>query len=385
MEDVVPRARPAFVVVVIILTIIGSLAAVELAFRLASSESRTAAAVEAKFRVRRHDGYYTRPRNTTFSAGNERGQTISIETDEKGLRNPPGSYSAADTIVLGDSFVENVNTPAALTLVGQLRARGIHAYTAGVIAMGTFSEFYLLRDHLPDSGTRTVVLGFYLGNDFHDNYWGNFIEGEEARAMPALVTSGKRSSVSSRIAGVVARVCSHSQTCRWVHGEVFGGRLDRMVADPMTSWAIAEMLMLRSTDPRAEVAVIKTKAVLGKIAALVASRGGRLLVLGIPSKGQVLRSFKEIEGFMDDSRSPQFASETFRGEFSWDRPDRILSDLCGELTIPYVSLLDAFRSAAQQEPYYNLDAHWRDVGQHIAADVLTPALATVKRSASKLN
>ena len=84
--------------------------------------------------------------------------------------------------------MENVNTPAALTLVGQLRARGIDAYTAGVIAMGTFSEFYLLRDHLPDSGTRTVVLGFYLGNDFHDNYWGNFIEGEEARAMPAWIT-----------------------------------------------------------------------------------------------------------------------------------------------------------------------------------------------------
>jgi hypothetical protein len=147
----------------------------------------------------------------------------------------------------------------------------------------------------------------------------------------------------------------------------------------MGSWALSEMVMVRNADPRAEVAVIKTKAALGKIAALVAGRGGRLLVLGIPSKAQVLRSFKEISAFADDPRAREFAAETFRGQFSWDRPDRILSDLCGDLDIPYVSLLERFRSAAEEQPYFDLDPHWRDAGQRIAADVLAPALAKAKR------
>jgi hypothetical protein len=163
----------------------------------------------------------------------------------------------------------------------------------------------------------------------------------------------------------------------------FLGWLEGMAEDPMGSYALSEMLMLREEDPRAKVAVIKTKAALGEIRDLVAGRGGRLLILGIPSKAQVLRSFKEITEFPNDPHAWEFAAETIRGQFSWDRPDQILDSLCRALAIPYVSLLEPFRSASQLQLYLDLDTHWRDVGQRLAADLLASALASTKQPVNK--
>jgi SGNH hydrolase-like domain, acetyltransferase AlgX len=381
-----PVIERSFAVLLIVLTVLGALAAAEFALRLLATTSQ-----QIPFRT--FDGYEAYEPNTKFEFTNERAQTISIDTDERGLRNPLGTYSGTDTIVLGDSFVSAISTPEPLTFVGDLRARGVAAYNAGVDGAGTFQEFYLLRDHLADSGARAVVLVFFLGNDFRDNYWGNFIEPEKAHGMPEPLSKLEKARgmpgplsmglTLSPVRVALRRTCNVSVLCRRLYDQLFLGWLEGMAGDPMGSYALGEMLMLREEDPRAKVAEIKTKAALGEIRDLVAGRGGRLLILGIPSKAQVLRSFKEITAYRRDPRAEEFAIETFRGQFSWDRPDQILDNLCRALAIPYVSLLEPFRSAGQLQLYFNLDTHWRDAGQRLAADLLTSALASTKRTVNK--
>ena len=128
-------------------------------------------------------GYNTYAPQTYWQGGNEAGEQFVVSFDEMGLRNPLQSLTRADVVLLGDSFIAADNTPVEHTLVGELRAAGIASYNAGVDGAGTFNEVHLLRDHLRAWHGRIVVVAFYLGNDFRDNY------GEELVPEPSTAAA----------------------------------------------------------------------------------------------------------------------------------------------------------------------------------------------------
>jgi len=66
----------------------------------------------------------SRPAKTTVCRWRDGGRRLAVHTDERGLRNPAQSFGAADTILLGDSFIEAINTPVERTLAGELRFGG---------------------------------------------------------------------------------------------------------------------------------------------------------------------------------------------------------------------------------------------------------------------
>jgi hypothetical protein len=224
--------------------------------------------------------------------------------------------------------------------------RGIAAYNAGVGGMSSFDAFHLLRDHLPDSGSKTVVLGFYLGNDFRDNYHGGIFEPEQTPSQP---TGADTRSFKARAFDVT---CGISAVCRKLYQQIWLGYVRGQATDPMASYPLSEIVMLRAADARADVAVAKTRTALTSLNELIAGRGGRLVVLGIPSRAQVLRSFKELSRFAEEPRAREFAEDTFRGNFSWDRPNELLAGLCAELAVEYVSLAAmAAREAVSKKPF----------------------------------
>jgi len=116
-------------------------------------------------------GFYTYPPGSKFHFPNEDGKEIRVETDEYGLRNRPGTLAQAEAIILGDSFISAINTLQEQTLTGRLFQYSVKAYNAGMSGYSTYNEIYLLRYLVERAQPKIIILCFYLGNDFRENYF----------------------------------------------------------------------------------------------------------------------------------------------------------------------------------------------------------------------
>jgi hypothetical protein len=170
-------------------------------------------------------GYRTYVPLAHWPGGNEAGEQFEVSFDEMGLRNPTQSLARADVMVLGDSFIAADNTPIEHTLVGELRAAGVASYNAGVDGAGTFNEVHLLRDHLRGWHGRVVVVAFYLGNDFRDNYGDSLVpEPSSAAAMRPM---------RGRMDEGLRTICKALFTCNWLYHQVYLGLIEGESRDPM--------------------------------------------------------------------------------------------------------------------------------------------------------
>ena len=92
-----------------------------------------------------------------------------------------------------------------------------------------------------------------------------------------------------------------------------------------------------------------------------------MIVVGVPSKAQVLGSFREISGFESDPAARRFSEKVLRDGYDWNLPDKVIARICEAQGIPYLSLLPVFRQQIGRRIYFNFDAHWTSEGQEIAA------------------
>jgi hypothetical protein len=313
----------------------------------------------------KYPGYRTYVPNTHFARMNEAGQSIEVDFDEMGLRNPSRSLASADVIVLGDSMIVGGNTPFGQTMVGELRANGIAAYNAGVDGVSTFGEVHLLRDHLSVWHGRIVVVIFYLGNDFRDNYEEDLIP--EARTLVTAPAARSREGLGA--------VCRAVVSCMWLYEQVYLGLVKGQWHDPMASYALAEMEMLDGRSPGSEIAADKTRKAFRELGRIAKIRDFKVLVAGVPSDAQVLRRLHEIAGFDRDPRAIDHALALIRGSGpDFDRPDRTAAELAHEVRFHYLSLLAIFRRHAAENLFYQIDHHWAPPGEKLAAEVLAPQL-----------
>jgi hypothetical protein len=312
-------------------------------------------------------GYKTYIPQTHFGGGNEAGEQFEVSIDEMGLRNPSRSLARADVMVLGDSMVAARNTPVEHTLVGELRAAGIAAYNAGVDGFGTYDEVHLLRDHLRTWHGHIVVVVFYLGNDFHDNYGG--------QPVPEASTAAAPQPVRGSIGNAIRAACKALFTCNWSYHQIYLGLIEGESLDPMKSFALAQMEMLTTRSAASDIAVAHTRQAFAELARIAALRGFMVLIVGVPSVAQVLQRLHEVEGFEIDSRVDNYGEALIRDRgLDFDRPDRLAASLASEAGFPYVSLLPIFRAHEEEKLFYQIDLHWTAAGEKLAAEALLPQL-----------
>jgi hypothetical protein len=326
----------------------------------------------------RYAGYETYDPNTVSRGGNEAGESYEVSIDEMGLRNPPQSLARADVMVLGDSLIAGMNTPVEHTVVGELRGAGIASYNAGVDGASTFNEVHLLRDHLGIWRGHIVVVAFYLGNDFHDNY------GDEL--VPEPSTAAARRPVRGRMGEGMRAVCKALFTCNWSYHQVYLGLIKGELRDPMKSYALAQMEMLaKGRSAASDIAVAHTRQAFTELARIAALRGFKVLVVGVPSEAQVLQRLREVEGFEIDSRVGDYGAALIRDRgLDFDRPDRLAASLASEAGFPYVSLLPIFRAHEEEKLFYQIDLHWTAAGQKLAAETLLPLLQSMLNTPSSI-
>ena len=310
-----------------------------------------------------HPGYYSYPSLSAFQCTDEQGVEVRSLTDEQGLRNPRGTLAQAEVILLGDSFVSAVMTPEDHTVAGRLRQAGIRIYNAGMDGCSTFQELELLRALLEHARPRTVVVAFYLGNDFRDNYFGRLsVSGSPTRSAPSLKAR-------------LLQGCQGSYVCEMLYTRLYLGWVRGQGREPMASYSLAEMASWRlSYGPQMETAVRRTEEALSALAQLSRQTGCSLRLIGIPSKAQVWGSFHEISGFADDPRSRAYARATIAAGYSCDRPDEVLGSLARAHGIAYESLLPTFRDRIARPLFGRIDVHWTSEGQGVAAEHLLDTL-----------
>ena len=325
-------------------------------------------------------GYFVQIPNTTYVQTNEIGEQVEVRIDENGFRNPSGILPDAEAIVIGDSFIMAINTPEENTLVGTLRHRGFHVYNAGMDGNGTVQQYYILADLLKQCHPRLVILAFYLGNDFRDNYFASFSssgnEGLHGSEQRPLETPKDIRFIS--IKHRIRQVLRLSRTCALLDDHLYSGWIKGQAKDYMASFCLSEIVSFRTKeDPRFQTGIEKSRAAIKIMNDTLNSMGIGFYVMGIPSKAQVLKSFREVSSYMLDRRSEEFTRETIDGGYSFDQPNDILAEICGELGISYIPLIGVFRSNYSMKLYYDLDLHWTPAGQDLVSSILNETFTQV--------
>ena len=293
-------------------------------------------------RYQRRSGYYTYVPGDRFVHrpwGEEERQVV-VEIDEHGLRNPSNTLDSADVIVLGDSFASALNTDADKRFTTDLAGiTGLRVYDAGVDGFSTFQEARLLRDLLSAGAhPKTVLLLFYTGNDFRDNFMDNV---------------------------------KISQTS--FMGSTLVAQAQLMHAHPHYA---ANMQAFRKTGEALELVRDTLK-----------EREIRLLVVGIPTIIEVMqtaRMYNANEKFwMDQKELEDFQSAINSPDISFDVADWRLRNILEAGHVEYVSLLNDFREHASERLYGWPDTHWTVRGQALAAELVARRLAPQGTSNTK--
>ena len=274
--------------------------------------------------------YYVYPPLTRFTRTSESGESVEVSTDEHGLRNPKQSLSAAQLIVLGDSFASATNTPRESTFAADLeRLVGRRVYNAGVDGFSTFQETRLLRDMLLAGARPSVtVLLFFLGNDFRDN----------------LLDDLPRSKAGWLVNGRVAQAMSYE-------------------VQPSET-------MLRAYHRTGEaLAALKALCVENKIP---------LVVAGVPSRAEVVQSVDDRAFSLGVAwRDHVECTNCEAPEISFDVSDFRLGKILAAGSVEYVSLLRPFRDHKSEELYNERDPHWTPRGQELAAELVAARLRPI--------
>lgn len=278
-------------------------------------------------------------------------------------------------VLLGDSYswAGGLTGNYATRLEEEMKVAGVETEVLNVGYAGSHlgeQLVWLRRDALqfdPD----LVALAFYVGNDFSDAVgW--------RRVFPL---GGRLRSVDVR------------HVPFWIRGRPFlaGSHLTTFARD---SWRRAtqttsgsvpstlhrraylaverERMMLASEEYFESISekVEYVSRTLSAMRALLESRGIDFIVLALPDPFQVDARLRQevIEDFAPDlGENPR-----------WDRPQRVLEDLCREQGIPFFDLLPAFSAAhgsGQANLYLQNEPHWDDGGNELAARVLAAELS----------
>lgn len=287
--------------------------------------------------------------------------SIPLSFDENGLRNPPQSLKKADTLLLGDSFTSAISTLDEDTMTRALKNKGLNIYNAGVDGYSTFKAEKLLQSLLTQFHPKRVILNFYMGNDFFDNMLDPLSDGKPSYPkLPGVPKTG---------------LCSLSRLCQFVYQRIYLGLVLNYPTELMELYAVKEMDSLqRDYDAEMNESVEKTKAALGMITQILQDRDIDFLVVGIPSKAQVGRSFLQIRELPAYEFTRDYAMGVMDSGYSFDKPDQVLGRICQELGVPYYSLLEKFRAVGASEVYFQIDSHWNEKGQSVAADFIAGIL-----------
>jgi hypothetical protein len=284
-----------------------------------------------------------------------------VKYDRNGFRNDL-DLKRADTVVIGDSFVEDIPTPTPqlmTSLLAHLRSETVA--NLGQIAYGPQQELIVLKRYGLPLKPHTVVWMFFEGNDLTDvvhydaamrnqrNLWQDFQRRSFTVCVLKLVkhrffTTDERPP-GVRRAGVV-----------------------QGVANTPTVYFVNPSAPLSGQDLGA---LDETTRIIATSHNLSVAQGARLVFVFIPDK---FRVFHDLCSFPNASECRNWVVS--------DLPERMrkaVNSIAAD--IGYLDLTPHLTAAAKagQLPYHVDDAHWSPEGHRVAADAINGYLLSMQK------
>ena len=316
--------------------------------------------------------------------------TTEVAINSHGLRDPERGYEAAPgtfrVLALGDSFLEGYTVPLEQTvtqvLERELGATGCRAQVinGGTQAYSTDQELLFYRSEGAKYAPQVVALFFYYNDVVYNDRQDYFqtpkpifeMGGGTLRLHRYPVKEWTPDKAAAEPAAVEQEE-GGSALLSWLRDRLWYGapRAYNALArvglwPPMRKVPIRLELRVyeRRQEPIIEDAWAKTQAILRALAAEVSEHGGRVIVVGIPSRFEV------------DEASWRL-TKTLYGvdETTWDRGHVMarLGEIARAESIPLLDLTGPLR-ASKERPYFTYDGHWTAAGHAVAARALLGTL-----------
>lgn len=305
------------------------------------------------------------------------GEPIELHTNSLGLRDGSPRDDVDRTIlVLGDSFTfgHGVDVEDNLTevLEGRLQAGGearVEVVNAGVPGYSTWHARKRLEQLAEPLSPDVVVLGFYVGNDFRDNYTERFgrLVASSGRLVPRHEGDGDLWLDAKTLLFTRSRLAQFLYTMT----------TDKLAPEDHEAW-IQHLCRSMEWDPGFSVAMLEREwsadaqgaweATCRELADLERSceeRGLPLVVVLYPGPYQYEPGYW---GYVLDECGCEPA------QYDLDKPNRRMREFCAERGLLCVDLLPRFREATAEGVRLYRDVHFNPAGHELAAEELEQAL-----------
>jgi len=295
------------------------------------------------------------PQNRPYAAGYKRTSefTTQVRVNSKRLRGPEIDYikppSTFRTVVLGDSFMFALQVDEEETFTARLgnylaqttgSDRSFEMINGGADGWTTANEYVWLTTEGYRYDPDLVVLAYYVGND----------PGENADRVAAITPGGRilARELDSSI-WHEARLQLSERSILWNLLEF--GVLAKVASPPDAKRERRDDASFRDpSEDRKKRGWKLSEDILGVLRDYCAQRGIRLMIVGIPTAGQITTA---------------------------DEPATPLADIGHRIGIPTVDLLEPFRheeKAMGRELYFPKDQHWTAEGHDLAARIASAEL-----------
>lgn len=289
---------------------------------------------------------------------------VSVRTNADGWRDESGQ-SSNEVLGLGDSFAFGWGVEEDEGLYRLLEAElGQKILNAAVPGTSTPDQAQLLETEFSDATPKTVLLAFFVGNDFVEATRGGsqLFAVENGRLTYAQSPGGASAWALAQLRNL--RVMQLLRALQFRYG-VFNGDGP---AGTFDEWMRAfAAIHLRGGDSQSLFG--EATEALDRVARWCEQRGCRLLVLVIPRSWQV-----EEAGLAEMLRELKIDRE----QLDLDRPQRVLADWGAARGVEVIDFLPALRRAAASDGelrlYHSPDAHWSAAGHALAARAVAEAL-----------
>ena len=280
-----------------------------------------------------------------------------VKYDHNGFRNQV-DFKSADTVVIGDSFVEGLtvrNEQLMTSILAQLRGEVVA--NLGQSAYGPLEELIVLKRYGLPLRPRTVVWMFFEGNDLQDVMGYRQAMRETPSFWRAFVARSFTRSALYEVKYLISPPAKRPGTQR-------SALLRRPNGQQASAYFIYPSKPLTKEDL---TALDDTAGTLANAYRLSAAQGARLVFVFVPSKFRVFRPFCSFPPESECGNwAPNNMSEHLENAATSISPDIGYLDLTPRL-------VDAVRKGIL--PYYPDDEHWSPEGHRIAADAINEYLA----------
>lgn len=313
---------------------------------------------------------------------------------EHAVQKPPDTLRIA---VLGDSYVEAMNVPLEKTFsavlerqlshCGVIGSRRIEVLNFGVSGYGTAQELLTLRERVWKYNPDIILLAFYTGNDFFNNYRPlNLFDTDQApyfvyEDQQLVLDNSFRDSWKFSRAYIWffnfrGNLRNHSRVLQWLAKIIDDHKRTLATSNASHTTAelgvndLEELIYSPPTDPGMKEAWHVTEGLLLLMRDEVHSHGAELWMATLANRSQVNPDPKQRQAFMKrlGIHTPFY-------------PDQRLQEFAQQAGIPTITLAPAMSSFAEAHHMFlngghNFlgEGHWNEDGHELAGELISSEL-----------